>query len=269
MYLTSPKRCEVSDTTCEYNGFRSADVRDMLELVNELREMPPQFLPRARRMVEGICQLIGAQVAIFSDLKRYLVGMQWDIKPLADTGWTDAAARRTFMSFFDGPQTNDPLTPFCTRPQGRVVTVLRRQMVDDQDWYRSANVNELRRGGRLDDCIYSHFRLSEHGRAMGMAFHRPWGDRPFGQRECAIVHLMHESQPIYSHNFVPDGQWRDLSPRQAEVLAALKLGQSEKQVAQELGMSRHTVHVHVKTLYRRFAVQSRGELLSLWLKRGA
>jgi DNA-binding CsgD family transcriptional regulator len=52
-----------------------------------------------------------------------------------------------------------------------------------------------------------------------------------------------------------------LSPRLQQVLAGLERGLSEKQCAIELKLSQHTVHQHVKTLYRRFQVCSRSELL--------
>jgi DNA-binding CsgD family transcriptional regulator len=57
------------------------------------------------------------------------------------------------------------------------------------------------------------------------------------------------------------------SPRAREVLARLLSGDGEKQIAVGLGISRHTVHVYVKQLYRIFGVCSRPELLSLWIKR--
>jgi DNA-binding CsgD family transcriptional regulator len=241
----------------------------MLELNGELHEMPPLLLPRAEHLLCGICRLIGAQVALFSDLQHYLPGWQWKINPLMDIGWSRPAERKAFMSFFEGAQLSDPLTPLCTKPAGSVVTVLRRQMVDDRAWYRSPNVNELRRMGRLDDCIYSHFRLNDQGRAMGIAFHRPWGDKPFGERERAIVDLMHRAQPLYRRGFSLERRGKPLSPRQEQVLAELQEGRSEKEAAANLGVSTHTVHTYVKALYERFDVSSRSELLSLWVKRGS
>ncbi|MDB5295354.1 MAG: Transcriptional regulator, LuxR family protein [Phycisphaerales bacterium] len=53
-----------------------------------------------------------------------------------------------------------------------------------------------------------------------------------------------------------------LSPRARQKLDRLLCGDSEKQVARHLGLSRHTVHVYEKTLYRKFDVRSRGELLA-------
>lgn len=53
-----------------------------------------------------------------------------------------------------------------------------------------------------------------------------------------------------------------LSPRQEQVLEQLLAGRSEKEAAAGLGISRHTVHVYVKSLYARFGVHSRAELMS-------
>lgn len=53
-----------------------------------------------------------------------------------------------------------------------------------------------------------------------------------------------------------------LSPRMKQTLELLLAGDSEKQIAHQLELSKHTVHVYVKALYRGFDVSSRGELLS-------
>ena len=58
-----------------------------------------------------------------------------------------------------------------------------------------------------------------------------------------------------------------LSPRLRQTLQHLLAGDSEKQVAGKLGLSRHTVHIYVKSLYRHFEVNSRGELLAKCLRR--
>ena len=39
-------------------------------------------------------------------------------------------------------------------------------------------------------------------------------------------------------------------------------GASEKQIASQLGLSPHTTHHYVKTLYRRFGVSSRAEFMA-------
>lgn len=58
-----------------------------------------------------------------------------------------------------------------------------------------------------------------------------------------------------------------LSPRVRQTLDRLLEGDSEKQIAAKLGVSRHTVHVYIKNLYRHFSVNSRGELLARFVRR--
>ena len=57
----------------------------------------------------------------------------------------------------------------------------------------------------------------------------------------------------------------DLSDGQRQVLRRLVQGASEKEAAASLNLSYHTVHAHVKQIYRQLGVRSRGELIALCL----
>jgi DNA-binding NarL/FixJ family response regulator len=50
-----------------------------------------------------------------------------------------------------------------------------------------------------------------------------------------------------------------LTPREGEVLALIAKGLSYQRIAKSLGMSPHTVTSHIKQIYRKLAVNSRGE----------
>ncbi len=56
-----------------------------------------------------------------------------------------------------------------------------------------------------------------------------------------------------------------LSPAEGRVLAQLLTGRSEKEVAEALGQSAHTTHTHVRAVFAKLGVQSRAELMALWL----
>lgn len=63
------------------------------------------------------------------------------------------------------------------------------------------------------------------------------------------------------------GGWRlpidiDLSPPQVEVLRLIAEGLTESEVAAQTGRSYHIVHNHVRLIYKRFGVHSRGELMA-------
>jgi len=59
--------------------------------------------------------------------------------------------------------------------------------------------------------------------------------------------------------------FRGLSDGQRQVLRLLVQGVSEKEAAAALHVSYHTVHSHVKLIYRQLGVSSRGELVALCL----
>jgi DNA-binding NarL/FixJ family response regulator len=53
-----------------------------------------------------------------------------------------------------------------------------------------------------------------------------------------------------------------LSEAQSRVLRLLLAGHAEKKIAEELKLSPHTVHTHVKNIYRALGVRSRAELMA-------
>jgi DNA-binding NarL/FixJ family response regulator len=54
-----------------------------------------------------------------------------------------------------------------------------------------------------------------------------------------------------------------LSNTEHRVLQRLRLRETERQAAQALGRSHNTIHVHVKSIYRKLRVSNRNELLCL------
>lgn len=56
-----------------------------------------------------------------------------------------------------------------------------------------------------------------------------------------------------------------LPPRVRQTLEHLLRGDGEKQIAVKLGLSRHTVHVYIKTLHKHYNVCSRSELLARFI----
>lgn len=58
-----------------------------------------------------------------------------------------------------------------------------------------------------------------------------------------------------------DDEDPDLSPREYELLQLLARGQNNRQAAEALSLSPHTVGDHVKSIYRKLGVSSRGEAM--------
>jgi DNA-binding NarL/FixJ family response regulator len=60
---------------------------------------------------------------------------------------------------------------------------------------------------------------------------------------------------------------RRLTPREQEIVTALEQGLSYKLVANQCGISIDTVKNHIRAVYRKLEINSKGELLALALKR--
>jgi DNA-binding NarL/FixJ family response regulator len=86
--------------------------------------------------------------------------------------------------------------------------------------------------------------------------------------EVAIDHQNSEVSTYIVHVPAQPATIRDLSATQRRVLSALLKGMSEKAVASALDISPHTVHNHVKEIYRRMDVSTRSELLALFVGGG-
>ena len=104
--------------------------------------------------------------------------------------------------------------------------------------------------------------LAHHKRQLVADLCRLLGQRLNAQKIDAPIAAEPNGGAMHSTHPLPD-----LSPRMRQTLDRLLAGDSEKQIAIHLGLSRHTVHVYVKAIYRGFGVSSRGELLSRFVKR--
>jgi DNA-binding CsgD family transcriptional regulator len=160
-----------------------------------------------------------------------------------------------------GPTIDPALVPFPSYV-APLVTLIRRELVDDKIWFGAALVSEKRRKARIGDAIYSKRRTCSSNTVDALCINRAWGDAPFEVEERNLVQLFQEeaawlfSRPSGSH------RGRALSARQRDVLKFLLAGAAEKEIAGELGISRHTVHGHVKDIYSYFGARSRPQLMA-------
>ena len=72
--------------------------------------------------------------------------------------------------------------------------------------------------------------------------------------------------PSPSFEALDDGEAQLLTPREAEVLAAIADGLSNKAAARRLGISHHTVKFHVESLFRKLGAVTRADAVSKGLR---
>ena len=249
-------------------SIRAGDVREILRLVNELHALPAANLAaRKRHLLENLCRILGAKVGAVVSLADGH-GPHWQFRSpvVVDYGWPSERERSALVAYRDevvGEREvdGDPMEAMLKVP-GQVVTRRRTDLHDDVAWYRRTFVNERRRPARVDDCLYTLFRLPGASMMVGLGLHRDWGDRRrFGRREADILQILNEHLEFLWRGDAPD-ETLHLAPRLRQTLVLLLRGHSEKETAARLNLSRNTVHKYVTALYRHLGVTTRAELMA-------
>ncbi len=245
----------------------SADVRALLRLLAELRELGADPGAWRAHLVANLEALCGAQVSVISELRINANADQTTNCAEAVTSLQavdhglDASFRERFYRelYFIDHRTDDALSAIVPL-YGSAFTVSRQNVIGDRHWARSVSANERFRPLRCDDFVMSMMPVLSLGVISSMEVYRDRGVR-FSERERLFIQLLHE-ELAHDWNRVEPEESARLTPRQRQVLAQLLAGASEKELAFELNVSPHTAHEHVKAIHRAFGARSRGELLA-------
>lgn len=145
----------------------------------------------------------------------------------------------------------------------------REQLSHDKVWAASSLYREYFGPARIDDMVFTVV-APEARQPQWLALCRPRGLRRFTERERKLTALfIRELGPLVGTALAGpnEPQVAVLSPRLRQTLAILLEGNSEKQVASRLRLSRATIHEYIQSLYQHFHVNSRGELHAVFLRR--
>jgi DNA-binding CsgD family transcriptional regulator len=255
---------------------RHQDISALLKLANELHELAPNPVVRQEHMLRSLAKILGASVGV-SLLGRAgppSAPERMELCMLVYHGLEDPAHRRAANEYFRTMLPNNPVRGVLVKLSAREspATYRREQLVDDRVFYRSPYFEQRHQAMGVDHSIYSVMSFDGSRLMTGMAMYRSIGDRRrFTDRERSLMRMFH-SQAQWLYECEPPGDGSPvmvvLSPRQKQTLRLLLGGDAEKQIATKLSLSRHTVHEHVKAIYRSIGVSSRGELLAKFLRKG-
>src|SRR5438093_4504259 len=135
---------------------RFQDVRDAYRLIGECRDLGGDPDSWQRRMLEGLCRLIGAPAAAGGEGRVGAISV-------FDTGFDPSGHERLMAYTHDLAPRADPILSALQRVPGRLATRTRRQLVSNAVWYRSATFNDYHRPASLDDQLTSIYQVSERG----------------------------------------------------------------------------------------------------------
>jgi len=153
----------------------------------------------------------------------------------------------------------------------------RRDVVDDAAW-ASSKLARSRAAEGFGEFVEGHFGAPWIGGRCVLfltADCRAGGDRAgtieWDERRIITVFscLGPAVRDGFVHSVAVPAKWRAavlarLSSSQRSILERLVEGKTEREIAEKLVRSPHTVHDHVKAIYTALGVSSRHELASLW-----
>ena len=243
-----------------------ADFKSVLRLVAETAELWYDPALQRRYTVESLCKLLNAKAGVLFVYGDCLVGGNEACSSILQVGLSDVQDRR-IKDYLHSGTPADPALPKLMDLIAQVVVQRRRDLVADGKWYDSDYYKVFRTSLNLDDTLYA--KISVPGKMLSIALLREAGAPAFEERERHMMDLALSQMawPFQPEDTPVDPRLAALQPRLRKVMQHLLQGDSEKQVAAKLGLSKHTVHEYVKMLYQQLGVNSRGELLSQWVGR--
>lgn len=247
---------------------RLRELRRVYQLSGEIQELRHDAIAWQQHMVEALCELVGARQGASLQFANFTAAGQVKLLNLVPGGWAVPTAAKHWEKWLKkGHYREDPILDGLTRLNGNVVTQIRRQVVEDDVWHASPLAQTVAVAADIDPHLIGFFRRQPRHEIHGISLYRGRNDPDFNQRERNVVHIFNiELRRMYTEGRLPSSDTPRLSPRELEVLDCLMRGLSEKQVATTLDLSPHTVNDYIKSLYRKFSVSSRSELMALFVR---
>lgn len=283
----------------------SLTVRDFercLALINNVTEIPLNHTERrCSALTQGVRELLNCDFSVAMALVRNDAHGQHATYRGAGSqttaedpdAWTVGFWRATSLSserdrfiaqqYFNRRQyASDPFNaPFVDRVKlNRTTLCTRRDLIDDDAWYRHPHVSQYRKMIGADDILAMGFDV-QPGVIISIDGNRAWRRTPFTERDrqlisvigpslCSILWQTLRYAPLCALRetrawlCVRDGRTQTIhvSPREQAVIAALLQGSSEKEIASELEISLATAHQYITSVFRKFDVRGRAEFMA-------
>ena len=225
--------------------------------------------PHALTVMEALKDAFHCVGLVVTRLERPTTPEQrWSWTSMQATPIDDHTLRLVMAPYQDGLDAENLAARRIVARPGGVVTLTRRELALDREWYESMVVRESLWPARMDDELIS--KRSFGGWVERIALVREWGDRPFSaterdllrtfHRTCSMLHPAHPAHPA------PPTPPPSMSAREHGTLQRLLAGASTKEIASQLELSYSTVAHTLTRLYRLHDVRGRAELLARYAR---
>jgi DNA-binding CsgD family transcriptional regulator len=252
----------VDDTVSE------RDVRAMVRLIGEVAADPGGHAEKKRRLMYGLCQLVGADFWVWA-LSTSLIPGRQPVYLAAFNGGFESGQFAHFMRAVDHPDMARLTAPLAAELREKRVhlTRLLQQIVPNGD-FSPYSVGEFWRAAGIGPILLSYRPLSAAAHSC-IALYRRLGRPAFDEHEARIAHIVTSEVPWLHEEGWPQDRGASiprLAPRQRTVLNLLVRGLSRKEIARGLAISEHTANGYVKAVFRHFKVHSQPELMNRFVQ---
>jgi DNA-binding CsgD family transcriptional regulator len=237
---------------------RVVRARAAMKLIGEVYEIGVRTEAGRRHLMRELFALLGCAVGAsvhdiyFSPGHRRgivaatLAGFDSQVTDLFDAHYTMGSAFNPFHRAVMA-RAHEP---------GEVFSSTDLELVPRSVWNRSPWINDYVRPAGIEHFMAS-IRFVGETTIVGCGLMRAAGDRPFSDEDREVMHLVNDAVgPLF------DAAAPHLAPRAREVRDALLTGASDKEIAQLMRISVHTVHQYVKAIFRAYGVSSRAQLFA-------
>jgi DNA-binding NarL/FixJ family response regulator len=252
-------------------------IRAVHRLLDECRELGDDAVIWGNHFVVGLQELLNVDVVAAGQMAGVRSGNMSSLG-LIDTGWERGFNRAGWYNGLALWMANPYYSPVMNEGYRKIISNTRptviapQEVASEREWIRSEAYQGVIRAMGCDHHLGCMFRIpTGPDDSQTWVLNRGRGARKFNEREQAIVDYLAETiAPMMGGSLAGLREIRpsDLSPRLRQVLACVLEGDGDKQIAQRMDLSRHTINEYLKTIYRHFHVSGRAELMARWIKRG-
>lgn len=161
----------------------------------------------------------------------------------------------------------DPITQQAVNTVGKSRVISRKEMFTDAEWLEHPYLNEfLLPQYNTAERMVVIFSVDTENESYFIV-DRVVGKDAFSDQDMQLAYLATTGISSFHHRlffergFLPPAS-KALSPRERQVFALLLQDVSEKEIAQQLGVSVHTAHQYITSVFRIFKVRGRTGLLA-------
>jgi DNA-binding CsgD family transcriptional regulator len=246
-------------------------VRRIIHLGREAGEVVDQA-ERRLHIARGIRHLLGCALVFVATDDDVHAGAPGHIaEPAVDN--FDASARPVFESMCErgsafNPAVGGMQAAVLARDIGQATVLTIDHLVEKRVWRRSYFFQDFMRPAGIDHGLYAAVRVNDSVCDV-LGCWRESKDRPFDEEDKAEIELLVlEFAHLWRRQTRAEPWPGQLPPRYRRTLELLLTGLSEKQIADQLGLTPGSLHQYVTMLYRKLGASSRAELMARAIKLG-